>query len=195
MKRARAIRLVAPLLLMALASACTSTPVTAYRLASEPGPVEQIAPLTISVRSISIPGYLDQGSIPKPISQYVAGSFPNAVWAGPFADTLQTTMVEDLAQRLNGATVINSDGSIEVPSNLQIEINVLRFDPSVTGNVKLNLQVALKAGAEHRLLRVQSIAEALPAGASASDIVAAMSSLWGAAADQIAASVMQVRGR
>ena len=73
---------------------------------------------------------------------------PTPLWAGPFADTLQTTMVEDLAQRLNGATVIDSNGSIEMPSDLQIEINVLRFDPSVTGDVELTMQVALKAGAE-----------------------------------------------
>ena len=193
MKHTRAIRILGVFMATALTSACVSAPVAAYRLASEPGTVEQIAPLTIGVRRIGIPSYLDQGNIPKPVSRFVAGSFPNAIWAGSFANTLQTTMVEDLAQRLNGATVIDSDGSIELPSDLQIEINVLRFDPSITGNVELNMQVALKAGADHRLLVVQTITRTLPAGATASDIVATMSALWASAADQIATSVASTR--
>jgi uncharacterized lipoprotein YmbA len=90
---------------------------------------------------------------------------------------------------LNGATVIDSDGSIELPSDVQIEINVLRFDPSVTGDVELNMQVALKEGADHKLLGVQTITRAHPAGPTAADIVAAMSALWASAADQIATSV------
>jgi uncharacterized lipoprotein YmbA len=163
--------------------------VTSYRLAGEPGPVEQMAPLTISVRSVSIPSYLDQGNVPKPVSPFVVGSFANSIWAGPFADTLQTTMVQDLAQRLNGATVIDSSGSIEAPSDVQIEINVLRFDPSVTGDVELSMQVALKEGADRKLLGVQTITRSRPAGPTAADIVAAMSALWASAADEIAASV------
>ena len=189
MKHARTIRIFSAFMATALISACTSAPVTAYRLASEPGAVEQTAPLTVSVRRISIPSYLDQGNIPKPVSPFMAGSFPNATWAGAFADTLQTTMVENLAQRLNNATVIDSNGSIETRSDLQVEINVLLFDPSVTGDVELNMQVALKAGADHKLLDVQTITHTLPAGATASDIVATMSALWASAADQIAASV------
>ncbi|HVE22381.1 MAG TPA: PqiC family protein [Acidocella sp.] len=189
----RTLRSLGVFMAAALMSACSSAPVTAYRLASEPGPVEQTAPLTISVRRISIPSYLDQGSIPRPVNRYVAGSFPNAIWAGPFADTLQTTMVEDLAQRLKNATVIDSNGSIETPSDLQIEINVLRFDPTATGDVELTVQAALNAGADHRLLGLQTIRRTLPAGATASDIVAAMSALWASAADQIAASVVSAR--
>lgn len=185
----RMLRALGVLMAAALMSACSSAPVTEYRLASEPGPVEQTAPLTISVRRISIPSYLDQGSVPKPVTPYVAGSFPNAIWAGPFADTLQTTMVEDLAQRLQGATVIDSNGSIETPSDLQIEIDVLRFDPSATGDVELTLQVALNAGADHRLLSLQTIRRTLPAGATAPDMVASMSALWASAADQIASDV------
>jgi uncharacterized lipoprotein YmbA len=189
MKPATTIRFVAAVMATALISACTSPPVTAYRLASEPGPVEQTAPVTISVRQVSIPSYLDQGNVPRPVNRFVAGAFPNAIWAGPFADTLQSTMVADLAQRLNRAMVLDSDGSIEAPSDLQIEINVLRFDPTVTGGVVLNMQVALKEGPDRRLLRLQTITRALPAGPTAADIVAAMSALWAYAADQIAASV------
>ena len=100
-------------------------------------------------------------------------------------------MTEDLAQRLNGATVIDSDGSIEMPSNLQVEINVLRFDPSTTGDVELTMQVGLKAGADHRPVSVQTINRRLASGATASDIVAAMSALWASAADQIATSTAQ----
>jgi uncharacterized lipoprotein YmbA len=193
MMRATVRRFILPFLATALLSACASTPVTSYRLASEPGPVEQVAPLTLSVRSVSIPSYLDQGNVPRPVSPYMVGSFPNALWAGPFDDTLQTTMVEDLAQRLNGATVLSSNGSIETPSDIQIEINLLRFDPTVTGDVELTMQVALKAGPNHELLGVQTIAHTAPAGSTAADIVAAMSALWASAADQIAASVVAHR--
>ena len=190
MNRTRSIRAIAAFMVTALATSCTSPPLTAYRLTSEPGQVEHVAPLTISVRRISVPGYLDQGNVPMPVSRFEAGSFPNTVWAGSFTDTLQTTMVEDLGQRLNGATVIDSDGSIEMPSDLQVEINVLRFDPSA-GAVELTMQVALKAGADHTLLGVQTINRTLASGATAPEIVAAMSALWASAADQITASVAQ----
>ena len=146
MKRATAPALPFPSWRPPSLSACASTPVTSYRLASEPGPVEQVAPLTISVRRVSIPSYLDQGNVPMPVSPYDGRLIPQRALGRAFDDTLQTTMVEDLAQRLNGATVIDSNGSIEMPSDMQIEINLLRFDPSVTGDVELTMQVALKAG-------------------------------------------------
>jgi uncharacterized lipoprotein YmbA len=185
-------RAIAAFMVAALTAGCTSPIVTAYRLTSEPGPSEHVAPLTISVRRIDIPGYLDQNNIAKPVGRFEFGSFPNDVWAGALPDMLQATMVEDLAQRLNGATVIDSDGAIEMPSDLQVEINVQRFDPSLS-DVQLTMQVALKAGPNHNLLRVQTINRTLPSGTTASDIVAAMSALWASAADQIAASVAQVR--
>jgi uncharacterized lipoprotein YmbA len=191
MRGAQLIRTIAAITLTTLTAACTSPPIKAYRLTSVAGPVKHVPAETISVRRVSLPAYLDQNNIAKPVGLYEFASFPNDVWAGSLPDTLQTTMVEDLAQRLNGATVIDSDGSIAMPSDLQVEIDVLRFDPSASGKIELTTQVALKAGPDHRLCGVQTINRALPAGTTASDVVATMSALWASAADQIASSVTQ----
>ena len=69
MMRATARRFTLPFLATALLSACASTPVTSYRLASEPGPVEQVAPLTLSVpqcqhSELSRPGQRPQAGQP-----------------------------------------------------------------------------------------------------------------------------------
>ena len=107
---------------------------------------------------------------------------------------LQSVMVQNLAQRLPGATVLANGGAIGAPAGLLIEINLLRFDPDPSGEILLTAQLAIRAATGLPDWQIQTFStQATPAGPSTSDAVAAMSKLWAAAADQIASRIASAR--
>ena len=175
-----------PALLAAALAACGSLPAQYYRLAAVAGPPRQGATGTVGVRGISIPGYLDQNGIVKPSGAYQLDSFANELWAEPLGDMLQAVMVQDLAQRLPGATVVASGGAISVPEDVLVEINVLGFEPDAAGQVTLSAQIAVKSGADRTLWSARNVQQSAAAGTGAAGTVVAMSTLWGMAADQAA---------
>jgi uncharacterized lipoprotein YmbA len=166
---------------------CASAPTNYFRLAVSPGAVNNGPGPRIGVRSINIPGYLNQNGIAKAGGQYELSSFANDVWAEPLNSMLQDVAVQELAQRLPQAVVIGSGGSISSAADLLIEANVLRFDPDSSGLITLTVQIALKSGQDYRLLTVQTFtSSATPAGADVTNTVATMSALWAKLADQLA---------
>jgi uncharacterized lipoprotein YmbA len=167
-------------------SGCAGTPTTYYRLEAAPGTRLNIAAGTVVVRSVTIPGYLDQNNIMKPGAAFEVNSFANAEWAEPLADLLQAVMVQDLAQRLPASTVIK-DGTIGAPARINVEINVQRFDFDPDGTIRLVAQLAVKRGGGWTTMNYQ--ASAIPAAPDAAAAAATMSSLWGAEADRISAMV------
>jgi uncharacterized lipoprotein YmbA len=172
---------------VAALAGCASAPTNYFRLAVVPGPVNNGPALKIAVRSINIPGYLDQNGIAKAGGAYEISTFANDIWAEPLNDMLQDVAVQELAQRLPASVVIGSGGSIASATDLVIEANVLRFDPDSTGLITLTVQLALKSGQDYHILTVQSFsAAATPAGADVTNTVATMSALWGKFADQLA---------
>ena len=91
-------------LLTAPAGCSSSPPTRYYRLAVLPGTSHHTPPFTVSVRSVSIPGYLDQTGIAKSGGDYQFSVYGNDLWADQLANMLQSAMVQDLAQRLPEAT-------------------------------------------------------------------------------------------
>jgi uncharacterized lipoprotein YmbA len=166
-------------------SGCAGTPAIYYRLEALPGTPVSVGAANIVVRSVTIPGYLDQNSIVKPGAAFQVNSFANAEWAEPLADMLQAVMVQDLAQRMPAATVI-SDRTIGAPARRQIEIDVQRFDFDPDGTIRLIAQLAVKRGA---WVRKGFQASAVLAGPDAGAVAATMSSLWAAAADKVSSMV------
>ncbi|OYV41422.1 MAG: hypothetical protein B7Z80_01785 [Rhodospirillales bacterium 20-64-7] len=172
---------------------CASAPTRYYRLAAVPGPIEPGVTAHISVRSISIPSYLNADGIAKPGGAYQYTSFPNALWASPLADLLQSVMVQDLAQRLPQAVVIGAGGAIGVPADRIVEINVLRFDPAASGELTLIAQASVRSPDAGAAGLTRSIRLSAPCSAVPADIAAVMSKLWGQAADVLAQAVAEQR--
>jgi uncharacterized lipoprotein YmbA len=168
---------------------------TQYRLEPLPGPVLGGAGLAVGVRSVNVPGYLDQNEIVKSGAAYQLSNYPNDVWADSLADMLQDVMVQDLAQRLPVATVIASGGAIGAPVGVVVEMNVLRFDPGADGDIRLDTQISVRRGEDTRHWRtVNFTRDAVPECDGPVGIVAAMSRLWGEAADQVAALLVMMDG-
>jgi uncharacterized lipoprotein YmbA len=144
------------------------------------------------VRSISIPGYLDRQGIVKRAGDFSLDIHTNDIWAEPLADMLQATLVQDLGQRMPGTTVIGSGGSIGASANLIVETNVMRFDPNPDGTLTLQAQVAVRDGNSLQIVVTRTITENGPAHEPVvANIVASMSTLWGAAADDVAALLVR----
>jgi uncharacterized lipoprotein YmbA len=189
----RHLLLTAPALALAgcALAGCASAPTNYYRLAPMPGPAVSLAALSVGVRSIDIPFYLDQNNIARPGGAYQFNTFPNDLWAEPLAAMLQSVMVQNLAARLPNATVIASGGGIEAPSRMLVEINILRFDPTPDGQVLLVAQAAIKTGGTRKLLATKTFRATAAAGQDATSIAAAMSALWGYFASQTAAMITE----
>jgi uncharacterized lipoprotein YmbA len=173
-------------------SACASTPPSYYRLAAIPMAVQRGGPASIGVRSVGIPGYLDQTGIVRVSGAYQFDTYANELWAEPLADMLQAVLVEDLAQILPGTTVLASGGAIEAPAAILIETNTQKFDPDPSGNMVLLAQVAIKTGKTRKLLVTKTLTLSMAPSPGVTGTVAAMSQLWAQAAEQIAAMVVQV---
>ena len=166
---------------------CASVNPNYYRLGTTSGPIVNGGPPSVEVRSISIPGYLDRQGIVKKAGDFSLDIHSNDIWAEPLEDMLQATLVQDLAQRMPATTVIGAGGSIGASANLIIETNVMRFDPNPDGTMTLQAQVAVRSGDTLQIIVTRTIEENGPANEPVvANIVASMSTLWGAAADDIA---------
>jgi uncharacterized lipoprotein YmbA len=175
-----------------LLAGCTSPNPNYYQLGATSGRTLSGGPPTVEVRTISIPGYLDRQGIVKSAGDFKLNIHTNDIWAEPLADMLQATLVQDLTQRMPGTTVIESGGSIGANANLIVETNVLRFDPNPDGTLTLQAQVAIRNGDSLQIMVTRTIQESGPAHEPVvANIVASMSTLWGTAADDIAALLLQ----
>lgn len=191
MIRRRTLLTTASLACLATLAGCASpAPTQYYRLAALPGLPRSSAPVQIGLRSIGIPGYLDQNAIARPSGGDEFDSFANALWAAPLAGMLQSVMVQNLAQRLPDATVLATGGAIGAPARLLVEINVLRFDPDASGNIQLTAQIAIRDASGAPDWRIQTFSTQAPLAApQPADIVAVMTTLWAKAADQLASRI------
>lgn len=171
-----------------LAGCSGAVPTHYYRLAVIPGTPRTGPPQKIIIRSIAIPGYLQQNGIAQPASGgYQVQNFTNDLWAESLANMLQSVLVQDLAQRLPSATILPSGGAIATPAGSLVEINILRFDPGPGGDLLLLAQLAIKPAIGAPALQTQNFSRTMPlSGSDPTNIVAAMSTLWGACADQLA---------
>ncbi len=169
----------------AILSGCTSAPVNSWRIASIPGPVRGGTGMRIGVRSIGLPSAMNQSGVPKPGGAYAADTFPNDLWAAPLSAMLQTALVENLAQRLPADTVLADGGAIGAAADQFVEVQVLAFTPNSSGNITLSAQLATRSTTKQDW-QLQSFTATATGGQAAETIAAAMSALWGEAADRLA---------
>lgn len=179
------------LLLLSPAAAlagCAGTPPRYFRLAPQPGAMRAGAGQRIGVRSVGVPAGLSGNGLPMPGGTYDANSFANDLWAAPLADMLQTTMVQNLAQRLPGDILLASGGAVGTPPDIYVEINIFTFAPDASGNITLQAQLATRP-VKGQDWKVQKFSASAAGGAKPETIAAAMSTLWGQAADVVAGMV------
>jgi uncharacterized lipoprotein YmbA len=167
---------------------CASARARYYRLAAVPGAARGGDGKLIGVRNVGIPGDLDQNNLARPGDAYRLNAYANNLWAAPLASMLQTVMVQDLAQRLPGDTVLQDGGAIGAAPDVYVELQVLRFVPDATGNVTLQVQIGTRPVSSQDF-KLQDFTATAPGGNTPEGLAAAMSTLWGQLADAAAGLV------
>lgn len=175
------------LALAGAATACASPEPAYYTLAAVPGVAKAGGPALIELRRPGLAGYLDRPEIVRASGTYSLRLAGAERWGEPFGDMVARVLAENLNLRLPGSSVFTSAGSITAEANATVELDIQRFDADVSGQVTMLAQVAVSRGrarnaAAARVVRLST----KPAGATTSDLVAAMSMALGQLADTVA---------
>ena len=184
--------LVLGLPLSVLLAACQSSPTpTLYTLGPVPGPVLTGGARTVVVREIGNARYLERPNVVRSSEGYQLDVMPNDLWGEPVGSMITRTFVQELAQRLQGSTVLAETGAIGISPDVLVEVNVLRFDSDHNNTVVLNAQygVTRPGSGKPPIARAADIHAPMPSPATPGQ-VAAMSDALGQLADQVARLVV-----
>jgi uncharacterized lipoprotein YmbA len=179
------------LLAVPLAACATTPPLRYYRVAVSAGATRAGTGARLGVRAIGLPQeLLTQPALPAPSGPYALNTSPNDLWAGPLAAMLQAAMVQDLQQRLPADTVLADGGAVGAPADKLVEIEVFALGVDETGLVTLSAQLAVRPAATPQSgWQLRNFGSAAPGGTTPEGVAAAISTLWGEAADQLAGMV------
>ena len=169
---------------------CKSQEPNYYTLRALPGAVQGGGPRLVELRRIGLAGYLDRPEIVRNNSDYRLSIGGQERWGEPLGELVARVLAEDLNMRLSGSNVFTSAGTITADPDATIELDLQRFDADASGAVTLLAQVAVKRGRARDRAAARTVRLVVPpAGATMTDLVAAMSGALGQLADQVAGLV------
>jgi uncharacterized lipoprotein YmbA len=173
-----------------LVAACSSPDPTYYTLQVAPGAPVPGGPATIEIRRPGLAGYLDRSDVVLKSADYRLDVNSQLRWAEPLGDMIGRVLAQDLGQRLPGTAVFSQSGAITADPSMRVEVDILTFDADASGTVTLAAELAIERGTTHQPLAARHVSlTAQPAGPGAAAQAAAMSSLLGQLADQVAGEV------
>jgi len=178
--------------LSAALAACQSSPIpTLYTLAPVAGPVLTGGSRTIVVREIGNARYLERPNVVRSSEGYQLDVMPNDLWGEPVGSMITRIFVQELGQRLQGATVLAETGAIGISPDVLVEVNVLRFDSDHNNTVVLNAQygVTRPGSGKPPVARAADIHAPMPSAGTPGQ-VAGMSDALGQLADQVSRLVV-----
>ena len=117
----------------ALPAACGSPAPTLYAIQPVAGAARAAGPRVVQLRPIGLARYLDRQQIVRSAEDYRLDVAANDWWGEPLGTMLARVLVEELSQRLPGATVIDEAGAITLDPDITVEINVRRLDAVADG--------------------------------------------------------------
>lgn len=167
------------------------TPVAGAPAQATPGVLALSTPLpaVVEVRKPTIAGALDRDRIVLDDSGHKLVLSKTDAWSAPLSAQIPHVLAKDLAQRLPGVNLFVQDDATAADPEVYVEMVVNRFARDSSGDVVLDAQVAVhraggEGGARNRPILLRTT------GSSGTDgMVAALSTLLGQAADQIAAEI------
>jgi len=171
------------LALAALPAACSSPNPVLFVLAPIPGATHSGAPRVVQLRAISVPHYLERSQIVRSSEGYRMDVLANEWWGEPLDAMMSRILVQELNQRLPGATVYGDSGAISTHPDATVEINLQRFDLAGDGAVLLAAQIAIDG--KRTTSRGVSLT-VRPVDGSTQALVAAMSAALAQLADTVA---------
>ena len=138
------IRAVAPgLLLMTFMACASNAPSRFYVLSSltgtggEPETASDKRQVTIGVRPVELPAYLDRQQIVTRVSANELHLAGFDEWAEPLGDNLTRVLMENLSILLPTDSFIILHTRGPEPADYQVQVEVIRFDGSLAGHASL----------------------------------------------------------
>ena len=172
---------------------CGSSPnTTHYSLAAVSGTIRQASLGTIEVRRPGISGYLDRTEILAPWDGQRLQLAQGAGWAEPISAMIGRVLAENLDRRLPGTIVFTASSDLSIQATTIIELVVRKFDADDDGSVHLNVLWSIRSAGQ-TTTRTSSL-HARPAALDTAPTVAAMSTLLGQLADEIASTLLAPAG-
>jgi uncharacterized protein len=128
--------------LLALAM-CSSPNPALYTLRPVPGAVRASTARVITVREVGVARYLDRSQIVRSGEDYRLVVASNDWWGEPLPDMMTRVLVEELSQRLPGATVTSEMSVVGASSDATVEVEIRRLGGTGGNAVVLSGQVAV----------------------------------------------------
>jgi uncharacterized lipoprotein YmbA len=175
---------------LAALAACRSAEPNLYTLLPVTGTQRSGGPRSLSVREVSLARYLDRVQIVRSAAEYRLDVSGNDWWGESLDAMLTRVLVENLAQRLPGTSVVATGGAISSPADAVLEVNVQRLGLVAPAALGLAAQVAIahRDAPRRDLARTETVTAPV-AGTDTAAFVAAASAALGALADSVAASL------
>jgi hypothetical protein len=137
-------RVVAPgLLLMTFMACASNAPSSFYVLSSltgtgeEPEMASDKRQITIGIRPVELPAYLDRQQIVTRVSANELHLAGFDEWAEPLEDNFTRVLMENLSILLSRDSFIILHGRGPEPADYQVQVEVIRFDGSLAGDSSL----------------------------------------------------------
>ena len=174
-----------------LASGCSSPNPSLYTLGPTPGTSRPGGPATVVLRQVAVARYLERPELVRSSEDFRLEVMANEAWGEPLPQMISRVLLEDLAQRLPGTTVLNASGAITVKEDATVEVNIQRMDRDASGALAFVAQASVShAGSSRPFTR--TVRTSIPlASTTTADEVRAMSVALGKLADEIAGMLLQ----
>jgi len=146
--------------------------------------------VSVGVGPVRLPGYLDRQQLVTRVSQNRFQVAENDRWAEPLAENFTRVLRQNLSALVPTARLVPHPWRPNERPEYQLEIDVLRFEANVGGNVDLVVRWLVRETATKQSAVVKQT-QVTPAvkGSSAEAAVAAMSEALGELSQEIAQAV------
>lgn len=178
------------LLPILLPGGCASSSPDLYSLDMRPGPVRAGIRRVVVVRGVVLPRYLDREEVVRAVGGARLRVAENDWWGEPLRAMLRRILVADLMQRLPAANVLVDEGILSTRPDVEIEVEVQRFDRSPGGPMVFEGYAAVIRPGRLRILNRLRLEVPVDADTTKTQ-VGAMSIAWGQVADAIAPQLLQ----
>lgn len=167
--------------------ACAHSPEPTYfALSAQNGKNLPSAVLKVELRRTGLPGYLDRPHIVHRATAERLELEGDERWGGSLDEMVGATLAENLAQRLPSCAVYSESGAISSLPDVQLEVQLFRFERNAQGSVELLAEVAVHPRSSEPPAVQRFALSEKPASGRTAAVVATMSDLLGRLADGIA---------
>lgn len=197
--KARVQLIVASLMALGLAGCLGSAPTTRFYqlepVADKPAPAPAHKSPTVLVREVRLPAYLDRPQIVTRVAGHRLHIAEFDHWGGDLREDMTRVLIQNLGRALDSRQVFATPVGMAVQPDYRLEVEVLRFEREVGGQVRLHARWWISRGSDPSPLATdESSFSGTSAGESYTELVASMNAVYAELARAVAARIRSLGG-